>query len=217
MRGEGGTLGSGSYVSLAVENVPYDRSAERQSRIGSTLARRQPGLVVVLENVHDPHNIGAILRSCDAVGVMRVLMLYTIEEPPNIKATPSASGVVKWLEFERFTSVKNCYESLRGDGFQILATKIEPAARTIFSFDLTRPTAIVVGNEHRGISDEAAAHADHLVYIPMMGMAESVNVSVASAICLFEAMRQRLSKGMYDAVQLTQEQLSNFNAEWSRK
>lgn len=202
---------------MVTENIPYDRSTERQGRIEATLRRRQPGLVVVLENVHDPHNIGAILRSCDAVGVMRVLMLYTIEEPPNIRATPSASGVVKWLSFERFSSVKGCYDSLRAEGFQILATKIEPAARTVYSFDLTTPTAIVLGNEHRGISDEAAAQADHLVYIPMMGMAESVNVSVASAICLFEAMRQRLSAGMYDALQLEESQFSNLSTEWSRK
>ena len=166
-------------------------------RMESTLAARQPGLVVVLENVHDKHNLGAILRSCDAVGVMRVMMVYYIESLPEIGKT-SASGALKWLEFEAFGSVKSCYEKLKNEGYQILATKIEPEAKELYSYDLTVPTAIVMGNEHRGISQEAADGADGLIYIPMKGMVESVNVSVASAICLFEAMRQREGKGMYD-------------------
>ena len=200
-----------------VDTLSYDRSEQRQSKIENTLSRRQPGLVVVLENVHDPHNIGAILRSCDAVGVLRVMMVYTIEEPPAIRATPSASGVVKWLTFERFTSIKACFDTLHAEGFQILATKIEPSAKALYSFDLARPTAIVLGNEHRGISDEAVEAADDLLYIPMMGMAESVNVSVAAAVCLFEAMRQRMSHDMYTQSQLPQQQFNGLSAEWSRK
>jgi tRNA (guanosine-2'-O-)-methyltransferase len=200
-----------------MDRLSYDRSDERQSRIENTLSHRQPGLIVVLENIHDPHNIGAILRSCDAVGVMRVMMVYTIEEPPSIKTTSSASGVVKWLTFERFNSIKLCYEALRDEGCQILATKIEPKAKNLYNYDLVKPTAIVLGNEHRGISDEAAGNADGLVYIPMMGMAESVNVSVAAAVCLFEAMRQRMDKGMYDKIQLSEEEFTSVRAEWSRK
>jgi tRNA (guanosine-2'-O-)-methyltransferase len=200
-----------------VEILAYDRSRERKSRIDRTLSHRQPGLVVVLENVHDPHNIGAILRSCDAVGVMRVMMVYTIEEPPTLKETSSASGVVKWLTFERFNSVKTCYERLHTEGFKILATKIEPSARPLYSFDLAQPTAIVLGNEHRGISEEAANGADSLLYIPMMGMVESVNVSVAAALCLFEAMRQRMAKGMYDERQLPDKDFEVLSAQWSKK
>lgn len=197
--------------------IAYDRSDERKGRIERTLHQRQPGLVVVLENVHDPHNIGAILRSCDAVGVVRVMMVYTIEEPPAIKRTSAASGVVKWLEFERFNSVMSCFDKLHAEGFQILATKIEPQARELYRFDLTKPTAIVLGNEHRGISEEVAREADTLLYIPMMGMAESVNVSVASAVCLFEAMRQRMAKGMYAEPQLAQEKIIELSAGWSKK
>ena len=202
---------------IPMDTLLYDRSDERQNRIETTLSHRQPGLVVVLENVHDPHNVGAILRTCDAVGVMRVMMVYTIEEPPSIKATSSASGVVKWLTFERFNSINLCYDALRAEGFQILATKIEPKAKDIYSFDLARPTAIVLGNEHRGVSAEAAREADDLLYIPMMGMAESVNVSVAAAVCLFEAMRQRMDKGLYNDKQLSEEQFTGLRAEWSRK
>lgn len=194
----------------------WTRSEDRSERIHRTLEQRQPGLVLVLENVHDPHNVGAILRTCDAVGVMKVMMVYTIEQPPKIGKT-SASGAMKWLEFKRFRSLSNCFDELHTDGFQILATKIEPKAASIYSYDLTKPTALVLGNEHRGISDEAATLSDGLVYIPMMGMVESVNVSVASAICLFEAMRQRLGAGCYDAPQLSPEALRSATGEWLRK
>jgi tRNA (guanosine-2'-O-)-methyltransferase len=181
-----------------------------------TLANRQPGLTLVLENVHDPHNLGAILRSCDATGIMRVMMVYYIESIPEIGKT-SASGAPKWLKFERFRSIQSCYEALRKGGFQILATKIEPAAKTLYTYDLTVPTAIVLGNEHRGISHEAAEGADGLVYIPMKGMVESVNVSVAAAICLFEALRQREAKGFYDTPQLSEEILRSELEEWIKK
>ena len=180
------------------------------------LACRQPGLVLVIENVFDSHNLGAILRSCDAVGVMRVMMVYYIESPPEIAKT-SASGALKWLSFESYRSIQSCYDVLKSDGFQILATKIDPKTEELYSYDLTRPTAIVFGNEHRGISEEAAAGADGLLYIPMHGMVESVNVSVAAAVCLFEAMRQREAKGMYTEPQLSQEVLRSELQTWMKK
>ena len=194
----------------------WSRSENRTARIEKTLANRQPGLVLVLENVHDPHNLGAILRSCDAVGVMRVMMVYYIESPPEIAKT-SASGALKWLNFESFHSIQSCYETLKKEDFQILATKIEPSAKELYSYDLTVPTAIVLGNEHRGLSKEAAEGANGLIYIPMKGMVESVNVSVASAICLFETMRQRESKGMYETPQLSEELLRSELQSWVKK
>ena len=198
------------------DSFGWERSPERTEKMRSVLSHRQPGLVVVLENVHDPHNVGAILRTCDAVGVSKVMMVYTIEEPPSLGST-SASGVVKWLDFKRYRSIRQCFDDLHTEGFQILATKIEPKAASLYSYDLSRPTAIVLGNEHRGISDEAAKGADHLLYIPMMGMVESVNVSVATAICLFESMRQRSAKGMYDVSQYSEEALNGSLHEWMKK
>jgi tRNA (guanosine-2'-O-)-methyltransferase len=147
---------------------------------------------------------------------MRIMMVYYIESPPEIAAT-SASGALKWLNFESYRSIQSCYDVLRKEGFQILATKIEPKAKQLYSYDLTTPTAIVLGNEHRGISQEAADGADGLVYIPMQGMVESVNVSVAAAISLFEAMRQREVKGMYNKPQLSQEILRSELKTWIKK
>lgn len=194
----------------------YQKSASRTEKIEQALARRQPGLVVVIENVHDPHNFNAILRSCDAVGVMRCMMIYNIETPPK-RPTTSASGAFKWIELELFRTVEECFGKLHTEGYRILATKLEPSAKQLYENDLTEPTAIVLGNEHRGISEEAAKLADDLLFIPMMGMTESVNVSVATAVCLFEALRQRKEKGMYDAPQLSPEALRSKKLEWFAK
>jgi tRNA (guanosine-2'-O-)-methyltransferase len=198
------------------EESNWSRSENRTERMEQVLASRQPGLVLVVENIHDQHNLGAILRSCDAVGVMRVMMVYYIESPPEIGKT-SASGALKWLNFESYRSIQSCYDVLRKDGFQILATKIEPKTKELYSYDLTVPTAIVMGNEHRGISREAADGADGLMYIRMRGMVESVNVSVAAAVALFEAMRQREVKGMYAEPQLSEEIMRSELQTWIKK
>ncbi|MDP4198489.1 MAG: TrmH family RNA methyltransferase [Bacteroidota bacterium] len=192
------------------------KSPARTAKIDFALARRQPALTVVLENIHDAHNVNAILRSCDAVGVLKVHLLYTIESFPRLELT-SASGADKWLEYERHTSVEGCFAGLRDEGFQILATELDATARSLYDFDLTKSTAIVLGNEHRGISKEVSEMADSLVYIPMMGMAESLNVSVASAVCLFEALRQRNEGGLYRAPQLSPEALRSKRLEWQLK
>jgi tRNA (guanosine-2'-O-)-methyltransferase len=192
------------------------KSPERTAKIELALVRRQPTLTVVLENIHDPHNVSAILRSCDAVGVLQVHLLYTIEPFPEV-ANPASRGTHKWLEFVRHDSASSCFSQLRTQGFRILATRIDPNAKALSEQKLTQPTAFVLGNEHRGISDEAARLSDSQIYIPMMGMAESLNVSVATAVCLFEAFRQRNELGMYDTPQLSPEILRSKNLEWLLK
>ncbi len=192
------------------------KSPERTEKIEQTLTHRQPTLTVVLENIHDPHNVSAILRSCDAVGILQVHLLYTIEEFPEI-ANPASSGAHKWLELIRHDSAQSCFNKLHSEGFRILATRLDPNATPLYKHDFTQPTAFVLGNEHRGISNEAATLADEHIYIPMMGMAESLNVSVASAVSLFEALRQRKERGMYDTPQLSPEILRSKKLEWLLK
>lgn len=189
------------------------KSAARTEKVDRALALRQPTLTLVMENIHDPHNVNAILRSCDAVGVVKVHLLYYIESFPRL-APVSSSGAYKWIEYEHHTSVEGCIERLREEGFRTLATKLEPQARSLYANDLTQPTAFILGNEHRGISQEIASLADDLLYIPMMGMAESLNVSVASAVCLFEAARQRTSSSMYESPQLSPEALRSKKLDW---
>lgn len=189
------------------------KSETRTAKIDSALAHRQPMLTVIMENIHDPHNVNAILRSCDAVGIVDVHFLYTIEKFPKL-AHGTSSGAYKWLDYHKWTSVRECFDFLKSNGLQILGTKLEPGARQLYDFDLARPTALVLGNEHRGISDEAASGCDELLYIPMLGMVESLNVSVATAVTLFEALRQRRVAGLYEAPQLTPEALRSKRLDW---
>ncbi len=169
----------------------------RLARMRGTLARRQPGLTVVLENVHDTHNVSAVLRSCDAVGAASAHLVYTIEETPLIHSGVAASAQ-RWLDVHEHEDIPACYQALRSEGFSIYATELSEDATDFYDLDLTKPTALVFGNETRGVSDDASRLADGRVMIPMMGMVESLNISVACAVSLFEAARQRREAGMYD-------------------
>jgi len=189
------------------------RSERRRERIMRVLERRQPDLTVVIENIHDPHNVSAILRSCDAVGVMRVELLYTVEKFPRI-GRKSSSSANKWLERRKSTSVDVCYETLRAEGFKIYATHLDSKAVSLYDLDLTERVALVFGNEHRGVSDEAARKADANFQIPMVGMIQSLNVSVAAAVSLYEALRQRTRKHDMDVPKLSPSELSTLYKEW---
>jgi len=179
------------------------------------LARRQPDLTVVLENVHDPHNVSAILRTCDGVGMLRAHAVYTIEEPPpGAFARQTSASAAKWVEVKRHTSLDDCYQRLRAEGFAILVTSIGPDARSLYDWDLRVPVALVLGNEMRGVSPEARAKADGAIQIPMAGMVESLNVSVACAVCLYEAFRQRAAAGDYQQSKLDPELLRALEEDW---
>jgi len=182
------------------------------------LARRQPDLTVVLENIHDPHNVSAILRSCDGVGVLRAHAVYSIEEPPpGAFARQTSAGAAKWVEVERHPSLADCYKRLRAEGFAILVTSIGPDARPLYDWNLRVPVALVLGNEMRGVSTEAREMADGAVQIPMAGMVESLNVSVACAVCLYEAYRQRTAAGDYECPKLDLDRLQALEEDWLRR
>jgi tRNA (guanosine-2'-O-)-methyltransferase len=201
-----------------VKATRWPRTARRQARIRSVLARRQPDLTVVLENVHDPHNVSAILRSCDAVGVLTAHAVYTSEEPPAGAFSRQTSGsAAKWVDVQQHASIAACYDHLRGEGLTILATSIRDRARELYTWNLREPTAIVLGNEMRGVSDEAREGADGLLAIPMVGMVQSLNVSVAAAVCLYEAFRQRRAAADYDAPRLDESELLRLEEDWLRR
>ena len=124
-------------------------------------------------------------------------MRYNIEKYLKIGSKSSASAF-KWVEKEKFTEVKNCYDHLREEGFTILASSLKANSLNLYELDLTKKVALVFGNEHRGISEEAENFADNIFYIPMQGMVQSLNISVAAAVTLYEAMRQRMIKGFYN-------------------
>ena len=205
-------------VSNPAKTTRFPRTVRRAERIDAVLRRRQPDLTVVLENVHDPHNVAAVLRSCDAVGVMHVHTIYSVETRPDRAYARSSSGSArKWIDITHHASVDSCVVMLRDLGLRILAAALTDESEAIYDVDLTSPTALVFGNEHRGVSDELLARSDGAIAIPMMGMVESLNISVACAVCLYEAMRQRRHAGRYDTSQLSDGQVALMSEEWLKR
>ncbi|MBN1301385.1 MAG: RNA methyltransferase [Melioribacteraceae bacterium] len=192
------------------------KTEKRLNKISKVIKARQHALAVVIENIHDPHNVSAIYRTCDAVGVPNVSLLYTLEEFPKISKVSSASAM-KWVKSKKFNSVDKCYSTLKEEGFSIYATLLDESAVSIYDIDMTGKIAFVFGNEHRGVSEDAAEKADKKIYIPMRGMIQSLNVSVATAVTLFEAQRQRALKGMYDFSELSDDEIENFINDWCDK
>jgi tRNA (guanosine-2'-O-)-methyltransferase len=188
----------------------------RLERIRGVLTRRQPDLTLALCNIHDPHNVSAILRSCDAFGVPLVHLYYNNEPFPMLGKRSSASAK-KWVTKRRHRDARAMIAQLREAGQRIVGTGFGPGARPLHEWDLTCPTAIVLGNEHRGIDEEVAAFVTDQLYIPMQGMIESLNVSVAAAIILYEAWRQRMAKGMYDKASMTEEEMEEMVKEWATR
>ncbi len=192
------------------------RTERRLNKIRSVISARQPSLRVVIENIHDPHNVSAILRTCDAAGIPKVSLVYSVESFPKIGKKSSASAY-KWIEKEKFKNIEECYRSLRSQGFKIYASQISDDAVDLYDLDLCGKAAIVFGNEHRGISEEAGKLADERFIIPMYGMVQSLNASVGAAVTIYEALRQRKLKGMYDKPELTEDEIEAFVKQWSKK
>jgi tRNA (guanosine-2'-O-)-methyltransferase len=189
------------------------KTAKRKNKIITVVNTRQPSLKVILENIHDPHNVSAIFRTCDAVGVPKVSLVYYEEPFPKIGKKSSASAF-KWVEREKFKSIEDCCNNLRSEGFNIFASSISAGSENLFELDLTKKSAIILGNEHRGVSDEAANLADKKFLIPMFGMVQSLNVSVAAAVILYEALRQRMLAGMYDKSEYSLNELQEKIEQW---
>lgn len=193
----------------------FPATERRATRLASVIARRQPTLTVVLEDVFDPHNASAVLRSCDAVGVMDVHLVYVKQELPRKSfGRATSASAAKWLNVYVHESVEACYAQLHQQGFQILATALQGDSHGLYEVDLTEPTAFVFGNEKSGVSDEGIAGADGTIYIPMQGMVESLNISVSCAVTLYEAMRQRMVRGMYDTPQLESSAAGAMLVDW---
>lgn len=193
--------------------MPTERRVEKMTRV---LKYRQPDLTVICENIHDPHNVSAILRSCDAVGVEEINLLYTNQPFPKMGKKSSASAR-KWIGINRFTDAANLKKHLDTSNFTIYATHLTANSTSLYDIDWTEPAAIIVGNEHAGVSDDALAIADKVVHIPMQGMIQSLNVSVATAVILYEACRQRIISGKYPHPDLTAEKLTSQLQEWVEK
>lgn len=173
---------------------------ERYQKISAMLAKRQPDLSVLAENVHKPHNLSAILRSCDAVGIPTVHAVNPTGGVPTFNETSASAD--KWVELKVHASLSDAKEVL--GSVQLLAAHFSPQAKDYRDVDYSKPTCIVLGNEKHGVSAAAAELAHAHIIIPMLGMVQSLNVSVAAAVILFEAQRQRREAGFYDAPRLSE-------------
>lgn len=188
----------------------------RKEKIINAAKNRQFSLHLVLENIHDPHNVSAIFRSCDAVGVPSVSLIYNYEKFPKIGKKSSASAF-KWVEKEKYKTVEDCFNTLRKKNFKIYTTAITNDAVSLYDLDFSEKCAVVLGNEHRGVSDDSIKLADKCFTIPMYGFVQSLNVSVAAAVILYEAQRQRLLKGKYEKSELNENELNELVMKWIAK
>ncbi len=186
---------------------------KRKQRIDNVLAKRQKDLTLVMDNIWDPHNVSAVLRSCDAFGVSDVHLYYTTSSWPDLGKKSSASAK-KWIRRTRHVDPGSMVEALTQSGGQILRTGFSETARPVMDYDFTIPTAVILSNEHRGTAPEIADLVPDEIYIPMQGMVQSFNVSVAAAIILYEAFKQRNEVGMYDEPSFEPEELELLKAEW---
>lgn len=189
-------------------------TTERFERLTNVLNKRQPDITVVLENVFDPHNISAVMRTCDAVGVQDIYILNNKIPPHKKWSAKTSSSAAKWLTIHQFTDPAACFLELRKHYKKIYTTHLSADAVSLHQLNLTEPVALIFGNEHSGVSDEIIAMADGNFIIPQVGIIKSLNISVACAVTLYEAYRQKNEAGHYDSSKLQGEKLSGLQTEW---
>lgn len=187
---------------------------ERIAKLTGVLVKRQPDLTVVLENVFDPHNISAVMRTCDAVGLQDIYILNTKIPRHKKWGARSSSSAAKWLTIHQFDNAEECFSSLRKRYSKILTTHLSSDAVDLYAIDMTEPIALVFGNEHNGVSDEIRALADGNFIIPQAGIIQSLNISVACAVTLYEAFRQKSKAGHYDKQRLDEARYNELFKEW---
>ena len=187
---------------------------ERQQKIQYVLSKRQNNITVVLENVFDPHNISAVMRSCDAVGVQEIYVLNTKIPRHKKWGDRSSSSANKWLTVHQYSDIEECMMELRNKYEKILTTHLSSDAVSLYEADLTQSIALVFGNEHAGVSEELRIVSDGNFIIPQVGMIRSLNISVACAVSLYEAFRQKQIAGHYDKQGLSIETYSLLSKQW---
>ncbi len=185
-------------------------NTDRENKFRSVIKCRQPNLTIVLENVHDPHNIGAVMRTCDSVGVKEIFVLYSrpdlTDETKLYLGKRTSAGARKWVDVHFYTDTAACFEHVKRNYDKVFSTHLAEDAVSVYELDLTTSMALLFGNEHMGVTEKALEYSDGNFLIPQVGMVESLNISVACAVGLYEAFRQRKNKGFYDDNPLLSEQ-----------
>jgi len=181
---------------------------ERLERINMMLDHRQPDLTVCMEGVHKSHNLAAVVRTADAIGVSDVHAIWKSEEM-EVRGG-SAAGSQNWIDVHNYSKTKDAIDQLKQQGMQVLVTNLSDTAVDFREIDYTKPTAIILGQEKFGASEVALEMADQDIVIPMVGMVQSLNVSVACSVVLYEAQRQRQLAGMYDTPRIDEQRRQRF-------
>ncbi len=194
-----------------------DLLSVRKQKMRQVLQRRQPNLTVVLEDVHDPHNLAAVMRSCDAVGIMEIYLVNTLTPPINKLSKRSSAGAKKWVELHAFEDIDACMTAVKAKYDKVFATHLSQDAVSLYDLELKGSVALLFSNERIGLSPKILEYADSNFIIPMQGMVQSLNISVACAVSLFEVMRQRIDGGQYQVPQLPPETQSNIFEGWVKR
>ena len=194
-------------------------SPKRIRKFKSVIARKQKGLTVILEDVHNSHNIAAVMRSCDAVGIQDVYLIHTgdlryCKLSKGYVGLKTSGSAGKWLDLHLFDNVADCFREVRKKSDKIYTTHLSEDAVGLYELDLTCPIALVFGNELTGLSQEALALSDGNFIIPQMGMAQSLNISVACAVSLYEALRQRQAKDLYKQASYSENEQAALFEKW---
>ena len=187
---------------------------ERYKRLTAVLSHRQPDLTVVLENVFDPHNVSAVMRTCDAVGIQDVYILNNRIPPHKKWGYRSSSTAAEWLSIHQFTDAEKCFAAIRKRYQKIYTTHLSDDAIDVFRLDLTESVALVFGNETYGVSEDIRRFSDGDFIIPQVGIIKSLNISVACAVTLYEAFRQKKAKGHYVQPRMPETELQNLCNAW---
>jgi len=174
----------------------------RESRCRDVLRKRQPDLTVVLEDITDPHNISAVLRTCDAVGIAAIHLIGTYEPYGKHLGSHSSASAFQWVNVHRHADRESCAIAVRQQVNTLLAACPDPGSADLYALDLTQPVALVFGSEQHGLSPAMRALCDGMFSIPQVGMIPSLNISVACAVSLYEALRQRQNAGFYQSPRL---------------
>ncbi|NVJ60571.1 MAG: tRNA (guanosine(18)-2'-O)-methyltransferase TrmH [Gammaproteobacteria bacterium] len=184
----------------------------RLARIKQLLANRQPDLTILMDQVHKPHNVAAVVRTADAVGIGNI---HAVRAEGQInRCGGTAMGSDRWVKVHRYEKFSDSIKVVKQQGMQVLAAHFSERAVDFRSIDYTQPTCLLLGAEKYGVTEEASEAADHHVLIPMLGMVQSLNVSVANAVILYEAQRQRQQAGMYGECKLEQGDMDRLCFEW---
>lgn len=192
-------------------------SEERLAKLQKVLSNRQPDLTIVLENISDPHNLSACLRTCDAVGVNEVCLVYDGSQAFPKLGEKSSASARKWIDYRKFRNIELCYEYLKLKGSKIYTTHMASNSVSLYELNLTSSVALVFGNEHSGVTDKAVELADGNFLIPQVGMIQSLNISVACAVSLYEAFRQRTEAGLYKEKRFNDSEYSDKLQEWAKR